>query len=128
MAWSVRKLLDFSYTPAINEAFEGTWAHGDPPDASGQGSSDSEAVPSTQISGGATRGSDVTLNTDPDLPEEDAQPVSIAQTLAVQADLEHPREGSSLGCEAPDDGQRPWSTQAGTTLQQTRRATHQEGR
>ena len=31
MSWSVRKLLDFSYNPAINEAFEGTWAHNDPP-------------------------------------------------------------------------------------------------
>ena len=30
MSWSVRNLLDFSYIPGINTAFEGTWAHGDP--------------------------------------------------------------------------------------------------
>ena len=30
MRWSVRALLDYSYTPKINDAFEGTWAHGDP--------------------------------------------------------------------------------------------------
>lgn len=30
MSWSVRDLLDFSYIPSINAAFEGTWAHGDP--------------------------------------------------------------------------------------------------
>ena len=30
MEWSVRGLLDFSYTPAINAAFKGTWAHSDP--------------------------------------------------------------------------------------------------
>ena len=30
MEWSVRDLLNFSYIPIINEAFEGTWAHGDP--------------------------------------------------------------------------------------------------
>ena len=28
--WSVRSLLEFSYIPSINEAFEGTWAHMDP--------------------------------------------------------------------------------------------------
>ena len=27
MQWSVRTLIDFSYTPTINDAFEGTWAH-----------------------------------------------------------------------------------------------------
>ena len=32
MSWSVRDLIDFSFLPAINAAFEGTWAHGDPPD------------------------------------------------------------------------------------------------
>ena len=32
MRWSVRALLDFSYIPGVNEAFEGTWANGDPPD------------------------------------------------------------------------------------------------
>ena len=32
MKWSVRKLIDFSYTPAIDLAFLGTWAHGDPAD------------------------------------------------------------------------------------------------
>ena len=32
MKWSVRTLLEFSYLPGINEAFEGTWAHNDPPD------------------------------------------------------------------------------------------------
>ena len=30
MQWSVRSILDFSYFPGINEAYEGTWAHGDP--------------------------------------------------------------------------------------------------
>ena len=30
MKWSVRDLLEFSYIPGINEAFEGTWASGDP--------------------------------------------------------------------------------------------------
>ena len=29
MTWSVRELLNFSYVPEINEAFEGTWASGD---------------------------------------------------------------------------------------------------
>ena len=32
MSWSVRTLLEFSFLPGINEAFEGTWAHGDPAD------------------------------------------------------------------------------------------------
>ena len=32
MEWSVRQLLEFSYLPQINDAFEGTWAHGDPVD------------------------------------------------------------------------------------------------
>ena len=31
MKWSVRELLDFSYVPGINDAYEGTWASGDPP-------------------------------------------------------------------------------------------------
>ena len=30
MKWSVRELLEFSYVPGINEAYEGTWASGDP--------------------------------------------------------------------------------------------------
>ena len=30
MKWSVRDLLNFSYIPEINEAYEGTWANGDP--------------------------------------------------------------------------------------------------
>ena len=30
MKWSVRDLLNFSFIPGINEAFEGTWADGDP--------------------------------------------------------------------------------------------------
>ena len=30
MRWSVRDLINFSYTPGINEAFEGTWTSGDP--------------------------------------------------------------------------------------------------
>ena len=30
--WSVRALLDFTYNPTLNLAFEGTWAHGDPLD------------------------------------------------------------------------------------------------
>lgn len=29
LGWSVRELLSFSYIPAINSAFEGSWAHGD---------------------------------------------------------------------------------------------------
>ena len=29
MKWSVRDLLDFSYNPGINEAFEGTWINDD---------------------------------------------------------------------------------------------------
>ena len=29
MQWSVRKVLAFSFSPGINEALEGTWAHGD---------------------------------------------------------------------------------------------------
>ena len=29
MMWSVRELLDFSYIPGINEAYEGTWACSD---------------------------------------------------------------------------------------------------
>ena len=32
MDWSVRDLIDFSYTRSVNEAFEGTWAHSDPID------------------------------------------------------------------------------------------------
>ena len=32
MRWSVRTLLDFSYIPCVNAAFEGTWAHADPLD------------------------------------------------------------------------------------------------
>ena len=31
MSWSVRSLLNFSYSKGLNEAFEGTWASGDPP-------------------------------------------------------------------------------------------------
>ena len=30
MKWSVRDLLHFSYSPGVNEAYEGTWASGDP--------------------------------------------------------------------------------------------------
>ena len=30
MKWSVRDLLNFSYHPGINEAYEGTWNSGDP--------------------------------------------------------------------------------------------------
>ena len=30
MSWSVRNILDFSYIPSINRAYEGTWAHDDP--------------------------------------------------------------------------------------------------
>ena len=33
MNWSVRTILEFSFSPRINAAFEGTWAHGDPPGA-----------------------------------------------------------------------------------------------
>ena len=33
MKWSVRDLLNFSYIPGINEAYEGLWNDGDaPPD------------------------------------------------------------------------------------------------
>ena len=31
MTWSVRELLEFSYVPDINLAFEGSWERGDPP-------------------------------------------------------------------------------------------------
>ena len=31
MKWSVRQLLNFSYIPGINDAYEGNWASGDPP-------------------------------------------------------------------------------------------------
>ena len=31
MQWSTRDLLNLSYVPVVNEAFEGTWAHSDPP-------------------------------------------------------------------------------------------------
>ena len=37
MTWSVRKLLDFSYHPGINEAYEGSWADGDPAPEVGPG-------------------------------------------------------------------------------------------
>ena len=30
MTWSVRDLLNFSYIPGVNEAYEGSWASGDP--------------------------------------------------------------------------------------------------
>ena len=30
MKWSVRGLLEFSYAPGINEAYEGSWVSGDP--------------------------------------------------------------------------------------------------
>ena len=30
MKWSVRSVLDFSFIPGVNEAYEGTAAHGDP--------------------------------------------------------------------------------------------------
>ena len=30
MKWSVRNMLRFSYFPGVNDAFEGTWASGDP--------------------------------------------------------------------------------------------------
>ena len=43
MKWSVRGLLDFSYIPAINQAFEGTWAHGDPADIDVPGLSENES-------------------------------------------------------------------------------------
>ena len=42
MQWSVQKLLQFSYLPAIDLAFEGTWAHSDPP-GSYQFTSDDES-------------------------------------------------------------------------------------
>ena len=29
LLWSVRSVLNFSYVPAINLAYEGSWAHGD---------------------------------------------------------------------------------------------------
>ena len=35
MTWSVRDLLDFSYTPGLNEAFEGDWTAGDAPPTAG---------------------------------------------------------------------------------------------
>ena len=30
MAWSVRDLIEFSFVSGLNEAYEGSWAHGDP--------------------------------------------------------------------------------------------------
>ena len=30
MEWSVRALIDLTYLPGLNAAFEGTWSHGDP--------------------------------------------------------------------------------------------------
>ena len=41
MTWSVRNLLNFSYHPSINEAYEGTWADGDPPPEVGLGADES---------------------------------------------------------------------------------------
>ena len=29
MKWSVRDLINFSYHPGVNEAYEGTWLSGD---------------------------------------------------------------------------------------------------
>ena len=29
MKWSVRNILDFSFTPALNEAYEGSWTNDD---------------------------------------------------------------------------------------------------
>ena len=49
--WSVRKLIDFSYLPGVNDAFEGTWAHGDPAqvqDLDSDGTDDSHNGPSTE--------------------------------------------------------------------------------
>ena len=31
MTWSVRQIIDYSYTPSIDAALIGTWAHSDPP-------------------------------------------------------------------------------------------------
>ena len=58
MGWSVRTLLDFSYTPRINAAFEGTSAHWDAPGADDLDSSDSVSLPAT-----------ATPSPDPDLPQ-----------------------------------------------------------
>ena len=43
MSWSVRTLLEFSYIPPINSAFEGTWAHGDPLDIDDMDTVDAES-------------------------------------------------------------------------------------
>ena len=32
MLWSVRSLIDFTYIPCLNEAFEGMWGRQDPAD------------------------------------------------------------------------------------------------
>ena len=40
MRWSVRALLDFSYTPAVNAAFEGTWTRNDPTNRDNMDTSD----------------------------------------------------------------------------------------
>ena len=56
MKWSVRELLEFSYTPAIDRAFEGTWAHGDPADADIPGLSDPNSGTDTDSPGSATQG------------------------------------------------------------------------
>ena len=49
MEWSVRDLLEFSYIPTLNEAFEGSWAHADPPNIDAL-QSDSDAPTSDSAS------------------------------------------------------------------------------
>ena len=58
MKWSVRQLLDYSFIPGVNEAFEGTWAAGDPLPV-GTGLSDSSFAldrPESDTSAGWTTG------------------------------------------------------------------------
>ena len=42
MKWSVRELLNISYNPTVNGAFEGTWLLGDPPDPIGLDGSEAD--------------------------------------------------------------------------------------
>ena len=50
--WSIRRLLDFFYTPSINRAMEGTWAHGNPLNVS-QAPSDGHRPGSSSSSSGS---------------------------------------------------------------------------
>ena len=47
MKWSVRDMIDFTYIPRVNEAFEGSWAHGDPVHLGDMASYDEDSDDST---------------------------------------------------------------------------------